>query len=133
MTSLTEAYELYESTTEHIPNIDHFFTQRTMTEEQEYFDKTLTRQVKVQKKTYNLLEINIKLNHELTYNIEIYGDNGFLYRGQLTTLEGSQPLLMIPIKSDKRIFVNFTTNNNDNKPAKRITTFIDVPKRYQCD
>ena len=130
MTSLNEAYEVYDNKSDHVFHIDHFFTQRTISEEQEYFDKSLKRQIKTQKKICSLLAISTKIDNNSDYHIEIYGDTGYLYRGQHKTFEGTQPLLMIPIKNDKRIFICFSIlDGNDIK--KRITSFIDIPKRYQ--
>jgi hypothetical protein len=141
MADLDEAFDVYKLQKEAVQNIDYFFTQRTVSEEHEYLDKNMNRQVKKVKVTYNFLALNIPLVSNLIQNkqpigfiIEIHGDNGYHYKGTTTCYQGIIPSLMIQIKNDKRIFVNinytFSESENDENVRKFIS-FIDIPRRYQ--
>jgi hypothetical protein len=143
MADLGEAFNTLKYPKKTFQNIDYFFTQRTLTEEQEYFDKNMNRKIKKVKLTHNFLALNIPTitttnnNNEnpLGFDIEIFGDEGYHYKGTITSYQGIIPNFMIPIKSDKKLFVNidykFTDNNNENTNIKKFVNFIEVPKRFQ--
>ena len=42
----------------------------------------------------------------LGFDIEIFGDEGYHYKGSITSFLGIIPNFMIPIKGDKKLFVN---------------------------
>ena len=144
MADLGEAFNTLSARSFNKPfqSIDYFFSQRTLSEEQEYFDKNMNRKVKKIKVTHNFLALNIptfinngsdieSLNSDkpLSFDIEIYGDNGYHYKGTITSYQGIIPNFMIPVKGDKKLFIciNFNYNNN----IKKFVNFIEVPKRYQ--
>lgn len=151
MADLGEAFNSFKQTTRPFQTIDYFFTQRSLTEDQEFLDKNMTRQIKKIKVTHNFLALSIPtviLNEGLTdnkqeysekplgFDIEIYGDDGYSYKGTITSYQGVIPNFMIPIKSDKKLFVNISykyTNNDgsNNSYTKKYINFIEVPKRFQ--
>jgi len=71
------------------------------------------------------------------FDIEIFGDEGYHYKGTITSYDGIVPNFMIPIKGDKKIFVHinykFLDINNNNYLFKKYISFIEVPKRYQLN
>jgi hypothetical protein len=93
---------------------------------------------------YNFLAINIPnlLVDEITtgFDIEIFGDNGFHYRAFLSSFQGTVPHFLIPLKGDRKMFVNILPKI-ENKEAKfesenmvfkkNYVAFIEIPKRYQ--
>jgi len=122
-------------------SIDYFFTQRNLKEEHEYLDKNLNRKNKKINIMHNFLAICIP-NYELQNNnmnhieIEIFGESGFNYKGKLINIIGSSPNFMIPLKSDKKLFVHlfYKQYNRDNDKEiiiKEFVCFIEVPKRFQ--
>lgn len=143
MADLGEAFSVLKTYNKPFQAIDYFFTQRTLTEEQEYLDKNMNRKSKKIKVTHNFLALNIptinysslsnieSLNTDkpLAFDIEIYGDNGYHYKGTITSYQGIIPNFMVPVKGDKKLFVcvNFNINNN----LRKFVNFIEVPKRYQ--
>jgi hypothetical protein len=136
MTELSEAFTGFKFDTKTYQTFDYFFTQRNLKEELEYFDTNLNRKNKKVNIIYNFLALNIPQNIVLndtninTINndceIEVYGDAGYTYKGKISSYQGITPNLLIPLKSDKKIFVHITTNNK-----KEYTCFIEVPKRFQ--
>jgi hypothetical protein len=156
MAYLGEAFNILKFNKNTIYNIDYFFTQRTVIEEVEYIDKNMNRKNKKNKVIHNFLALNIPIinnwnkdknnieiyNKNFGFNIEIFGDEGYHYKGYITSYDGIIPNFMIPINGDKKIFVNINYNNNDNNTNhennessentnKTFISFIDVPKRYQ--
>jgi hypothetical protein len=160
MANLDEAYNTFKTQNKNFNTLDYFFSQRTLTEEQEYIDKNMNRKTKKIKVTYNFLAINIptiitstsstgnNVETSLGFDIEIFGDEGYHYKGTISSHQGIIPNFMIPIKTDKRLFVNVNYNfsqTQDNKiqdikiqdiktqdiKTKRYVNFIDVPKRFQ--
>ena len=126
--------------------IDYFFTQRTLMEEQEYIDKNMNRKTKKIKVIHNFLSLNIPTiltiqtsegnttDKPMGFDIDIYGDDGYHYKGTITSYKGVIPNFMIPIKGDKQLFVNINykfNDNNENAQTKEFVNFIDVPKRFQ--
>jgi len=144
MADLVEAFNTIKSQKKPFQNLDFFFTQRAMTEEQEYFDKNMNRKIKKLKVVHNFLALNIPTisitsnnnssDKLMGFDIEIYGDEGYHYKGNMTSFQGIIPNFMIPIKADKKLFVNITykfADNNDNNINKKFINFIEVPKRFQ--
>lgn len=156
MADLGEAFNTLKLQKKPFQNIDYFFTQRTLTEEHEYLDKNMNRKNKKVKVTHNFLALNIPtittiknysencsndignlcqpIEKPLGFDIEVYGDDGYNYKGTITSYQGIIPNFMIPIKGDKKLFVNITykfTDANDNNSTKKFINFIEVPKRFQ--
>ncbi len=117
-------------------NIDHFFTQRKITEYEDIIDeKTLERKKNKKIVVYNFLAINFPINYFKNYNtleidVEIWGDNMFNFKGTITKNDGEIPHLMIKLKEDKNIFVKLIFRDND-KLNKTFISFIPVTKRFQ--
>jgi hypothetical protein len=151
MADLGEAFNTLKFQKKPFQNIDYFFTQRTLTEEQEFIDKNMNRKMKKIKATHNFLALNIPtiittnttngqtVENPMGFDIEIYGDEGYHYKGFITSFQGIIPNFMIPIKGDKKLFIaiNYKVNdNNENLSIKKFVNFIEVPKRFQgieCD
>lgn len=146
MADLGEAFNTLKFQKKPFQNIDYFFTQRALTEEQEYIDKHMNRKVKKVKVTHNFLALNIptiltsnnsngqQVEKPMGFDIEIYGDEGYHYKGTITSHQGIIPNFMIPIKGDKKLFVNITykfLDLNENSGNKKFVNFIEVPKRFQ--
>jgi hypothetical protein len=68
------------------------------------------------------------------FDIEIYGDEGYHYKGTITSYQGIIPNFMVPIKGDKKLFVNINykfSDTHDNSCSRKFVNFIEVPKRFQ--
>jgi hypothetical protein len=139
MASLDEAFN-GNFDTKDFQSIDYFFTQRSIKEENEYFDKNLNRYKKKTDKLHNFLAIIVpyyKISDDKTSSIDIniWGNSGYYFNGKIISSEGSTPSFIIPIKEDKQLFVNLNYKeiNKDNKEnnINRYTRFIEVPKRFQ--
>ena len=151
MADLDEAFNTLKFEKKTFQTIDYFFTQRTLTEEHEYINKKMDRKMKKVKVTNNFLALNIPTanitnttntnnsgvqtnNKPTDFDIEIYGDEGYHYKGTITSYEGTIPNFMIPIKRDKKLFININYNfkdSNENSLTKKYVNFIEVPKRFQ--
>jgi hypothetical protein len=146
MADLVEAFNTLKTQKKPFQNIDYFFTQRSLTEEQEYIDKHLVRKTKKIKVTNNFLALNIPtiitttnsngqtVEKPMGFDIEIFGDEGYHYKGTITSFLGIIPNFMIPIKGDKKLFVNINykvSDSNDNHNNRKFVNFIEVPKRFQ--
>jgi hypothetical protein len=153
MAYLGEAFDTLNNNDNNYQNIDYFFTQRNLSEDQEIIDKNMNRIFKKKKVIYNFLAINIPnitkiinnnrnyldgnkslINHPLGFEIEIFGDEGYHYKGEITSYYGVIPNFMIPIKKDKKLFIHINyklTDDNQNICIKKFINFIDVPKRFQ--
>jgi hypothetical protein len=146
MADLVEAFNTLKTQKKPFQNIDYFFTQRSLTEDHEYIDKHMNRKTKKVKVTHNFLALNIPtiitttntngqtIDKPLGFDIEIYGDEGYHYKGTITSYQGIIPNFMIPIKGDKKLFVNINykfSDSNENMLNKKYVNFIEVPKRFQ--
>ena len=118
-------------------SIDYFFTQRNLKEDHEFLDQNMNRKNKQINIQYNFLAISIP-QYDLqdgmisTVNADIFGDNGYHYKGQIISQLGLTPNFMIPLKGDKKLFVHliYSESNKENQ-HKEFTCFIEVPKRFQ--
>jgi hypothetical protein len=144
MADLGEAFTTMKFPKKDFQTIDYFFTQRTLTEEREYIDKQMNRKTKKVKVIHNFLAINIPSVYETTsglnevnddnddkpisFDIELFGDKGYHYKGSITSHQGIVPNLIVPLKGDKKIFVLVVQKEPN---TKRWTNFIEVSKRYQ--
>jgi hypothetical protein len=146
MADLGEAFNTLKFQKKQFQNIDYFFTQRNLTEDQEYIDKNMNRKTKKVKVNLNFLALNIPTiittvntdgQHQdkmLGFDVEIFGDEGYHYKGSITSYQGVVPSLLIQIKNDKKLFVhvNYKLNDdNNNLQSKKFVNFIEVPKRFQ--
>ena len=146
MADIMEAFNTLKTQKKPFQNIDYFFTQRSLTEEHEYIDKHMVRKTKKVKVTNNFLALNIPtiitttnsngqtIEKPLGFDIEIFGDEGYHYKGTITSFLGIIPNFMIPIKGDKKLFVNINykvSDTNDNHTSRKYVNFIEVPKRFQ--
>jgi hypothetical protein len=146
MADIMEAFNTLKTQKKPFQNIDYFFTQRSLTEEHEYIDKHMVRKTKKVKVTHNFLALNIPtiitttnsngqtVEKPLGFDIEIFGDEGYHYKGSITSFLGIIPNFMIPIKGDKKLFVNINYkvgDSNDNHTSRKYVNFIEVPKRFQ--
>jgi len=114
-------------------SIDFFFTQRKVVETSEYIDdKTLERKEKKETITHNFLAINLPLVKEDFNNIkiEIWGDRGYNYEGNIETFKGNFPNLMLKLNDDSEMFIKLIYKNEAGD-EKTYTHFINVLKRYQ--
>jgi hypothetical protein len=146
MADLGEAFNTLKFYNKSFQNIDYFFTQRSLIEEQEYIDKNMNRKNKKVKSVHNFLALNIPtiitpdkttgklVEDNLGFDIEVYGDEGYHYKGTITSYQGIVPNFMIPLKGDNKIFVNIDykyKDSNQNQIIKKFVNFIDVPKRFK--
>ena len=121
--------------------IDHFFTQRKVTEYEEFIDKNMNRKKKKKEFTYNFIAITVpyyKLidSNEVNIEIKIWGDEGFKYLGTSKSKEGLIPSLLLKLNTDKQLFVNLKVSSDsgeENVEEKEYVTFINIPKRYQFE
>lgn len=114
-------------------SMDFFFTQRKVVETSEYIDdKTLERKEKKETKTHNFLAINLPLVKDDFNNIliEIWGDKGYNYEGNIETIKGNFPNLMLKLNDDTEMFIKLIYRNATGS-EKIYTHFINVLKRYQ--
>ena len=121
--------------------IDYFFTQRKVTEFEEFVDqKDMERKKKKKEFTYNFIAINVPYYSYLdTDNVEIdvkiWGDEQFKYSGTMTNKEGYSPGLLLKLNSDKQLFINLKLKikKAEEESEKEYVTFINIPKRYQVE
>ena len=121
-------------------SIDNFFTQRKVTEYEEYLDKNMNRKKKKKDITYNFIAINIPYynivnNDEIVVKANIWGDEGFKYVGSFNNTEGYIPSILLRLSSDKQLFINLKVliKNGDEISEKEYVTFVNIPKRYQTE
>ena len=145
MAEIDEAFHKLSNQNKTFGNIEYFFTQRKINEDQEYLDKNLNRKNKQVSIMVNFLAINIPniIVDELIsgFDIEIFGDNGYHYKAFISGYQGVIPHFLIPLKGDKKIFVNILPKLENKDTAykaenlsnfnKNYVAFIEVPKRYQ--
>ncbi len=131
MANLLEAYDI-KFETKIFKEIDYFFTQRNLKEEHEFLDKNMNRINKQINIIHNFIAINIPLNeyidkNSVTIEADIFGDNGYRFKGNIITNQGYSPGIIMPLRGDKKLFVHLNVKDHD----KNYICFIEVPKRYQ--
>jgi hypothetical protein len=145
MAGIDEAFQKLSNQNKTFGNIEYFFTQRKINEDQEYLDKSLNRKNKQISVMYNFLAINLPniiVDDLITgFDVEIFGDNGYHYKGFISSFQGLIPHFLLPLKGDKKIFVNILPKLENKESAfkvenlanfnKNYVGFIEVPKRYQ--
>ncbi len=135
MTELGEAFNVFKFQQKNINNIDYFFTQRNLKENHEYLDQNMNRKNKQVNIIYNFVALsipypNISDNTNINFDLEIFGDSGYHYKGIFTSYQGNIPSFLIPLKGDKKIFAHIQYNESENN-LKDFVGFIEVPKRFQ--
>ena len=145
MASIEEAFNAkFESSINKLNNhsdvIDHFFTQRKVTEYEEFIDKNMNRKKKKKEFIYNFIAITIPHYHyvdskEVNIEMKIWGDEGFKYMGESVSREGLIPSLLLKLSNDKQLFVNLKvlSSKAEEVEEKEYVTFINIPKRYQIE
>lgn len=107
-----------------IHNLDYSFIQKSsITEENKH------------KKIMNYILITIPKNIDISnvkVEIEIYGDMGYQYSGNIITHKGLSPNLLIPIGINKKMFASITNKLSDENVEKYIA-FINIPKKHQSN
>tara|TARA_B100000161_G_C33514951_1_gene398249 strand:- start:208 stop:660 length:453 start_codon:yes stop_codon:yes gene_type:complete len=121
-------------------NIDYFFTQRKVTEYEEFIDKNMNRKKKKKDSTYNFIAVNVPYysyldSDDVKISIKIWGDDQFKYTGEMTNKEGFSPGLLLKLGTDKQIFINLKikSKKGDEETEKEYVTFVSIPKRYQVE
>lgn len=124
----------------HTDDIDHFFTQRKVSEYEEYLDKNMNRKKRKKDIIYNFIAINVPYyqyinNETLEIKANIWGDEGFKYIGVFNNTEGYVPSILLRLGADKQLFINLkvVVKNGDEKNEKEYVTFVTIPKRYQVE
>jgi hypothetical protein len=125
----------------HNDDIDYFFTQRKVTEFEDFVDqKNMERKKKKKELTYNFIAINVPYYSYLDadnveIDIKIWGDEQFKYSGTMTNKEGYSPGLLLKLNSDKQLFINLKLKikKAEEESEKEYVTFINIPKRYQIE
>jgi hypothetical protein len=137
MADLNEAFNTIKFEQKLFHTIDYFFTQRNLKEDHEFLDQNMNRKNKQINIQYNFLAIsipqyNLENNNISTIEADIFGDNGYQYKGKIISQKGLTPNFMIPLKGDKKLFVhlNYIELNKENE-QKEYICFIEVPKRFQ--
>lgn len=141
--NLNDPYnKLYSQYIDEELHVDHFFTQRTIDEYEEFMDpkdiKLKNRKVKAK---YNFVAIclpNIpKLmnsNNNISTEIKIWGDKKFKYEGSIKTIDGGSPSVLLKLDEDTRLFINIKIiDNKENNLVNEYITFVDIPKKYRKD
>ena len=118
--------------------IEHFFTQRKVEDQQEYIsEKSMERKIRKIKRTINYVALTLPEMEKNNFDLEVYGDRGYQYKGRINSFEGNIPHLLIPLRGDSQLFVHINVISDmdsldDGEPeAKKYISFIPVPKRYQ--
>ena len=143
MADINQAYgNIFDNNTSNFRKISHFFTQRKITEIQDtVHPETLKRTKKDINFTQNYLALVLpKDENSPKLRIEIFGNKGYTYQGEIISYTENTPHLLVPLSDDKEIFVNIydygeekDKKEQDDLKEKRIKyiSFIHVPKRYQ--
>jgi hypothetical protein len=138
MAEIDEAFHKITNQNKKFGTLEYFFTQRKINEDQEYLDKSLNRKNKNILINYNFLAINIPnilVDEAISgFDIEIFGDIGYHYKAFISGYQGAIPHFLIPLKGDKKMFVNVLPKLIDKESKMdrgNYIAFIEVPKRYQ--
>ena len=130
--------------------IDYFFTQRKISEFEEYVDtKTMERKKKKKDISFNFIAITIPYFDYITKNMNgddisvkaeltVYGNVNLKYHGIIESKEGLFPCILLKLGEDSQLFVNVKLKNgekddNENEILKEYISFIPISKRYQIE
>lgn len=138
MTDLTFAFNKITKEGMKPFTIEHFFTQRKVEDQQEYIsEKSMERKIRKIKRTINYVALTLPEMENNNFNLEVYGDRGYQYKGRINSFEGNIPHLLIPLRGDNQLFVHINVIRDidvldeGEQEAKKYISFIPVPKRYQ--
>jgi len=139
MADISKAYGNIFEENNSFRKISYFFTQRKITESQDSVNPTtLARTKKEVNFITNYLALVLPKDEKSPkLRIEIYGNKGYVFQGEINSFTENIPHLLIPLNNDKEIFVNIfelvKNDKNDLSSYKNIKylTFIHIPKRYQ--
>ena len=128
MADLCEAFNTMKFEQKQFYSIDYFFTQRNLKEDHEFLDQNMNRKNKQLNIQYNFLAISIPqydLSDDSSSTIEadIFGDNGYHYKGKITSYKGLTPNFMIPLKGDKKLFVHLIYKELNKKNIDNTKNF----------
>lgn len=132
MTTIENAYTDINREVSTSCEFDYFFTTRKTVKTKTSLDKDLKRKTIKEEQINNYLVLDLpfnKFNGE-KINIEIWGDKGYFYRGEIKENNGDFPLFSLRLKKDSLIFVKITVTNEENIIENYIN-FITISKRYQ--
>jgi len=132
MADLDHAYtNIFDSTKNKFRDIAHFFTQRKITESVEELDTSTMKRTKKDIETTNnyLALVFPKNENSPSLSIEIYGNNGYCFKGKMESYTENTPHLLIPLNDDKELFVHVYDDKGESEES--YVSFIHVPKRYQ--
>lgn len=135
MADLSKAYNhIFDESSNNVRKISHFFTQRKITESQDALNPTtLERTKKEVNFTNNFLALVLPKDETSSkLCLEIYGNKGYCFQGEITSYTEILPHILIPLNDDKEIFVNiYKPDKETNEKKIKYLSFIHVPKRYQ--
>ena len=131
-------------------SIDYFFTQRKISEFEEYVDtKDMVRKKKKKDISFNFIAITIPYfefikssentdDNSVVAEINVYGNVSFKYHGVHESKEGYFPSILLKLGEDSQLFVNVKLKNGDKDEngreiVKEFVSFIPISKRYQIE
>jgi len=132
MAELEHAYtNIFNNNKNKFRDIAHFFTQRKITES---IDDVNTSTLEITKKdietTNNYLALVFPRNQNTpSLNIEIYGNNGYCFKGKIESYTDNTPHLLVPLNDDKELFIHVYDEKGESNES--YISFVHVPKRYQ--
>ena len=100
----------------------------------------MERKIRKIKRVINYVALTLPEMEKNNFNLEVYGDQGYQYKGRINSFEGNIPHLLIPLRGDSQLFVHINTVvdktkevplSEDDNSNKKYISFIPVPKRYQ--
>jgi hypothetical protein len=113
--------------------IDFFFTTRRTKNTIEELNKKLERVEKEVYEIHNFIVLNLPID-EVKNNdnveLEIWGDRGYFYKGNITNNQGFFPLISLKLREDTQLFLKMNIIKDNMKPLNYIN-FIKIPKKYQ--
>jgi hypothetical protein len=113
--------------------IDFFFTTRRTKNTIEELNKKLERVEKEVYEIHNFIVLNLPID-EVKNNdnveLEIWGDRGYFYKGNITNNQGYFPLISLKLREDTQLFLKMNIIKDNMKPLNYIN-FIKIPKKYQ--
>jgi len=113
--------------------IDFFFTTRRTKNTIEELNKKLERVEKEVFEIHNFIVLNLPIDevkNNDTVELEIWGDRGYFYKGNITNNQGFFPLISLKLREDTQLFLKMNIIKDNMKPLNYIN-FIKIPKKYQ--
>ena len=113
--------------------IDFFFTTRRTKNTIEELNKKLERVEKEVFEIHNFIVLNLpvdEVKNNDTVELEIWGDRGYFYKGNINNNQGFFPLISLKLREDTQLFLKMNIIKENMKPLNYIN-FIKIPKKYQ--